>query len=121
MMLVPVYVAPSTIEGLGLFAAEPISEGDLIYRYESQFDKVFLRDRLHELPKQSRDFVRRYATAHPRDPNKLVLDSDEARFMNHSKTPNTDFSVPLVGIALQDIEAGTELTANYKQFKRRSS
>ncbi|MFT6876295.1 MAG: hypothetical protein ACI9XK_003097 [Granulosicoccus sp.] len=121
MMLVPCYVAPSSIEGQGLFSAEPINSGDEIYRFDPEFDKVFSREYLETIPKQTKEFIRRYTIAHPEDRNKLVLDSDEGRFMNHSRTPNVDFTHRSVGVALNFIPPGTELTADYKYFKRRSA
>jgi SET domain-containing protein len=36
--------------------------------------------------------------------------------MNHSDTPNTDFSAFGGGTACRDIAAGEELTCNYHQF-----
>ncbi len=37
-------------------------------------------------------------------------------YMNHSREPNVDFSVPGVGTSLRDISAGEELTCDYRQF-----
>ena len=40
MMLVQTYVAPSEVEGVGVFAAKKIEKGDLIWRYDPSFDRL---------------------------------------------------------------------------------
>jgi len=116
MMTVRCYLAPSTIEGLGIFAAETIAKGDLIWRFEPQFDQILSLDYSASLPDHVREFLERYSYAHPTDASRIVLDADEGRFMNHSETPNTDFSTPEIGVALSAISRGEELTCDYRQF-----
>lgn len=43
MLLVPTYVAPSAIQGLGVFAAEPVTEGAPIWRFEPGIDLTHAR------------------------------------------------------------------------------
>ncbi|MFN3146760.1 MAG: SET domain-containing protein-lysine N-methyltransferase, partial [Paracoccaceae bacterium] len=62
------------------------------------------------------EFMDRYSYEDPYNPDNVVLDADEGRFMNHSDTPNLDFSGKDFGYALWDIPAGTELTCNYAEF-----
>jgi SET domain-containing protein len=45
-----------------------------------------------------------------------VLEFDHGRFMNHSPTPNTDFTNPALGLATCAIAAGEEITCDYRQF-----
>ena len=40
MMLIRTYVAASAIEGVGMFAAEPIARGASIWRLEPDFDRA---------------------------------------------------------------------------------
>ena len=63
-----------------------------------------------------REFLDRYGYLSAPESDMLVLDFDEGRFMNHSDTPNTDFTRPDVGLALEDIPAGTEITCDYACF-----
>lgn len=116
MMTVRCYLAPSKIEGLGVFAAEPISAGETVWKFDPTFDQVFSTNYPKTQPDHVREFLERYTYAHPNDPRLIVLDSDEGRFMNHADAPNTDFSDPEKGVALVDIAAGEELTCDYKHF-----
>lgn len=115
-MTVRCYLAPSKIEGLGVFATHQVSQGEIIWRFDPEFDQVFSADYIQRQPDHIKEFLERYTYAHPSDPRLMVLDSDEGRFMNHSDQPNTDFSDPEVGIALWDIEVGEELTCDYRHF-----
>lgn len=116
MMTVRCYLAPSAIEGLGVFAAEPIARGGIAWRFNPQFDQVFSYETLADQPEHVREFLERYGYAHHEDPSLWVLDADEGRFMNHALAPNLDFSSPTVGVATRDIAAGEELTCDYACF-----
>ena len=116
MMTVRCYLAPSKIEGLGVFTSEPIARGDIIWRFDPNFDQVFAANFPETLPPHVREFMERYTYVHPHDPSSIVLDADEGRFMNHSDTPNIDFSNPEIGVALLDIGENEELTCNYAEF-----
>lgn len=116
MMLVPTYVAPSPIEGVGVFAAEPIPAGTLIWELAPGLDRLIRRDEVKGLPPVLQAFVERYSYPYPHDPEQLIVELDNGRFMNHSDRPNTVFSDPDGGYTLRDIEAGEELTCNYAEF-----
>ena len=116
MMTVRCYLAPSAIEGLGVFTANHISHGELVWKFDPEFDQIFSTDYIKGQPGHVKEFLERYTYAHPSDPRLVVLDSDEGRYMNHSERPNIDFSDPEVGVALRDISAGEELICDYRQF-----
>ena len=67
-------------------------------------------------PDHIQEFMDRYSYVNPRDPSLVILDADEARFMNHSDMPNVDFSSDISGRALRDIGADEELTCDYACF-----
>jgi uncharacterized protein len=116
MLLVSTYVAPSRIEGVGVFAAEPIAAGARIWALEPRFDRLIGRAELPTLPPHVQAFVDRYSYPYPHDPEKLIVELDNGRFMNHSEAPNTRFDDPDAGFALCSIAAGEELTCNYAEF-----
>ena len=116
MMLVPTYVAPSRIEGVGVFAAEDIEEGALIWQLAPGLDRLIRKDEIASLPPLFQSFVERYGYPYPHDSDVLIVELDNGRFMNHADAPNTRFSDPDVGITLRDIAAGEELTCNYAEF-----
>ncbi|HEY6633321.1 MAG TPA: SET domain-containing protein-lysine N-methyltransferase [Rhizobiaceae bacterium] len=116
MLLVSTYVAASDIEGVGVFAAAPIGMGASIWRLNPDFDRLIPADSYDDMPETMKELIDRYAYPSPDRPGYLVYEVDNGRFMNHSDTPNTDFSEYGVGRATRDIAAGEELTCNYREF-----
>lgn len=116
MLLVPTYVAPSPIEGVGVFAAEDIPVGAPIWELNLELDRLLEPEQLATLPPVLRAFAERYGYPYPHDPTRLVLEMDNGRFMNHAVHPNTSFVDPDVGYTVQVIRAGSELTCNYGEF-----
>ncbi|MCR9128003.1 MAG: SET domain-containing protein-lysine N-methyltransferase [Alphaproteobacteria bacterium] len=117
MLLIDTYVGPSPIEGVGVFAAEPIKAGQIIYRFEPDFDRLIALSDADRLPEPIRRFIDRYTYPHPGEAGVVVLDADNGRHMNHSETPNTDFRDAIVGRAIRDIAPGEEITCNYAEFE----
>ncbi len=116
MMLIPTYVAPSRIEGVGLFAAENIPAGALIWRLEPALDRLLTKEDLAALPADHQAFVERYGYPYPHDPSITIIELDNGRFMNHSTAPNTNFSDPDTGFTRTFIPAHDELTCDYSEF-----
>lgn len=118
MLLVKTYVAPSSVHGLGLFAAEIINSGELIWNHDFFFDKVFDKldeDHLSKYPLM-KEFFNHFCWRHP--VSKLLHCSlDNERFCNHSRTPNTSqFDKVYEMHAARDIEQGEEITCDYRTF-----
>ena len=116
MMTVRCYLGPSKIEGLGVFCHDPIKKGDVIWLFDARFDRLIPVEDIDSAPEQMREFLDRYSYPMIGYPGQMVLDVDEGRFMNHSDSPNTDFTAPDAGYALRDIPAGEELTCDYASF-----
>jgi SET domain-containing protein len=116
MLLFKNCVAPSSIEGVGVFTAERILQGDVIWRSDRRLDVLISIAELESLPASVREFVLRYGYPSNSDDSAIVIESDNGRFMNHSVEANTDFSTPSIGIAKRNIEAGEEVTCNYGEF-----
>jgi hypothetical protein len=117
MLLIDTYVGPSAIEGVGVFAAEPVAAGQLIYRLDPRFDREIPRLSIADMPEPIQRFLERYAISHPLDRGLLLLDTDNGRHMNHSPDPNTDFRDPYEGYAIRDIAPGEEILCDYAQFE----
>ena len=116
MMMVRSYLAPSAIEGLGVFSVSDIRKGSLVWLYNPDFDVRYLADEIARQPKHFREYMERYTYPDPEDRDFVVLDCDEGRFMNHADQPNVDLSDAKRGVATCDIPAGVELTCDYRQF-----
>jgi SET domain-containing protein len=116
MLLVKTRALASPIEGVGLFAAEPIAKGAVVWRFEPGLDIIAPEDRIAALPESAQAFFRRYAFPCPFFPGGLLLGFDNTRFVNHSPTPNLDNTGPET-IALRDIADGEELTTDYGELE----
>jgi hypothetical protein len=117
VLLIPNYVGPSPIEGVGVFAAAPVRKGTAIWSLDKRFDQVLSAADIDALAEEQRAFVERYGYTHTTRPELTVLEMDNGRFMNHSANPNTDFTDPVVGWAIRDIAEGEEITCNYAEFE----
>lgn len=115
MLLVPTYVAPSAIEGLGLFAAAPIAKGTTVWRFDPLLDLVFPEGLLAGYPPGTQAFLRKYGYLQKGTQGYRILDGDNGRFMNHSDRANTD-NTGETSFATRDIAAGEEITCNYGEF-----
>lgn len=116
MLLVATYVAPSSVEGVGVFADADIVAGSLIWRFDPLFDRLLSVSEIAALDRIQQDHVARYGYGYPVDRRLTVLETDNGRFMNHSEAPNTVFSDAHFGYARDDIPTGTELLCDYNEF-----
>jgi SET domain-containing protein len=116
MMIVPTYVGPSSIEGVGIFAAEDIRAGTPIWVLDETLDLLLTKKQLSNLPPLQHAFMERYGYPHMTRAGLTVLEFDNGRFMNHAASPNTDFRDPETGWAIRHIAAGEEITCNYAEF-----
>ena len=115
MMMVRTELRPSNIHGIGVFLTEPVRAGQLIWRFDSRIDRVFSDAELNDMPAILHDFLRTYSTLDS-ERRLWVLCGDNGRHFNHSDDPNTCSLGIAFGddIAAQDMQAGTELTSDYR-------
>ncbi|HSD93091.1 MAG TPA: SET domain-containing protein [Methyloceanibacter sp.] len=116
MLTVSTYLAPSAIQGLGVFAGEFIERGRLFWSLNPKFDIFVYPHEIGTYPPHLQDYIARYTYPHLEMPGVVILDCDNGKFMNHSLSPNTDFRIFDRGYALVDIAAGEEITCNYHEF-----
>lgn len=113
MFLVPTAVRRSPIAGHGVFAAEPIPAGSLIWEFTPGVDWRIPPQDLARFPEPYQTELRRWCY-HDED-DSYVLCGDAAKFMNHAGAPNCDDSGAAT-TANRDIAAGEELTCDYRTF-----
>lgn len=116
MLLIPTYVAPSAIEGVGVFAAEPIAAGARIWLLDPKLDRLVHKDEISSLPPAMQALAARYGYPSGDDPDLIILELDHGCYMNHSLAPNSRFDTPDGGYAIRDIDAGEEITCDYGDF-----
>lgn len=112
MLLVRTQVKPSPIAGLGLYAAQNISAGQVWWRYDDRIDRTFSAEEYEKLPPHIQEWLRTYAYLQS---GLWVLCGDHAMFVNHSDQPNS-ITAGNESIALRDIPAGHEIVENYREF-----
>lgn len=118
MLLVKTKLDLSDIHGIGLFADEFIQKGTVIWRFDSPFDSRFDERQIEQLPESSREQIKKYSYREKQS-GLYVLCGDDARFFNHSATPNCfDFQDENqdITVARRDIRKGEELTCDYALF-----
>jgi uncharacterized protein len=109
-LLVNAYVAPSSIAGMGVFAAERIPKGTRVWEFTPGFDLVYDDiARFHPL------VVAHLTTYCYRIDGKYVFCADHAKFFNHADDPSCGDDDEYT-FAARDIEAGEELTSDYRRF-----
>jgi hypothetical protein len=117
MLLIETRIGPSPVHGIGLFAAHTVARGTPVWRFTPPFDLELPPSSLDALTAAQRDRMLHYGYLDPRL-GTFILCCDDARFVNHSATPNleADFTDDPHGVdrAARDIAAGEELTADYR-------
>src|ERR1700754_2190667 len=116
MLLVDVYLDKSSIEGIGVFAKNHIPRGALVWKFDPSYDRRIAVDIYERETGPVKTYLDRYCYPDRRDPNYIVFEADDARYMNHADDPNCDVSAPEATYALRDIAPGEEMTCDYNHF-----
>lgn len=119
MFLIPTYLAASPIHGTGVFTPAPIAAGSKIWELSPPVDWEIPPEDLKRFPEPYRERLKMYCYLN--EQGVYVLCGDNAKFMNHSDTPNCDDTGGIRTIALVDIPAHTELTCDYRTFDMESA
>jgi len=116
MLVVRTYVAASKINGLGVFAAQPIPRNHPVWVEHSIFNIVLTPEQVATLPPVSQDYIEKYAWTDDVGAQHIGVDAD--KYINHSDDPNCGWVAAGAGIsvALRDIEADEEITEDYKTY-----
>jgi len=97
-------------KGIGLIADQKIKKGQAVWTYSPIID---IKVKKKDIPKESKEFFHTYGVEY-RGVNYIFLNIDNARFINHSKKPNTKHLGNFKdNIALRDIKKGEEITIDY--------
>lgn len=113
MLVVPTYVAPSSIRraGTGLFATTAIARSATVWKLHPKSFLTIGREEAALLPDCAFLFLRTYATLRE---SGWMLAWDNGRFINHSDGPNLIFDHAGNLIAARDIASDEELTEDYR-------
>lgn len=109
-----VYVDDSKIQGKGLIAKIDISKNEIIVDYR---DVVWHKKSVHDLTEY--EINHQWIVMLEEDVCETTNIVKEITYMNHSRTPNTNWFVEQKYItAARDIKAGEEITIDYRLEKR---
>jgi hypothetical protein len=98
-----------------VFLLQPVSKGDLIWRFDARIDRVYTEAEIATVPEHMQRFLRTYSTWHQAT-ELWVFCGDNGRHFNHSDQPTTVSNAIAFGEdrAAADLPAGTELTSDYR-------
>ena len=121
MLLVKTRIGPSTIHGIGLFAAEFIPKGTMTWRFDRSVDGIYTKSEVGRLPEPKHTEILGMHFAYlSKQTGRYVDCGDDARFMNHADEPNTIEVVKeeeeRPNVAARDIQKGEEITIDYGLF-----
>ena len=119
MLKVKTYLDKSAVHGIGIFAAEDIAAGTVIWEFNPLVDLEFPPDRWEALRRTVCDIsfqeVEKYSY---KEKDRIIVCLDNAQFMNHD---DMEYNVGNAAegsdmIARRQIAAGEELVCNYFEY-----
>ena len=115
MLTIKTFLAPSAVHGIGLFAAEPIAVGEVVWKFNKLVDRVYSEKTFLKICLNSPDDgLAHLLNASYLRGGKFYYLTDNARFINHSEDfSNIVFEDDLTEVALREITTGEELLENY--------
>lgn len=115
MLVVETYIGKSTISGMGLFAAEDIPEGTVMWVFDPRIDRVIRQEEMSDAPELVLEYIDKYAWVGSDGHWHIGIDND--KFCNHSVNPNKGFvHEDNTFVALRDIAKGEEITEDYSTY-----
>lgn len=105
-------VAVSSIHGLGLFAAEPIAKGAVVWQHDPWLDGWVEPRDLSSIDQIHVDHFMCWDESR----QAWIRAMDNVNWMNHSSHPNLNTPNKYIHIASRDIDEGEELTVNYQDI-----
>jgi hypothetical protein len=116
MLLIETYLDKSPIQGLGVFSKRAVAKGTVVWTLDRRFDRLIRVEDYEGTSGQVKAYLDRYCYPRRSEPQYIVLEADDARYMNHADAPNCGFTSEEQAVALRDIAEGEELTCDYNAF-----
>ncbi|MBY0472913.1 SET domain-containing protein [Patescibacteria group bacterium] len=98
-----IFVGPSQIEGLGVFAKRNFVKGETVLRWNP---KALTEQEFKNIPPEQKRYLFKLENG-----INVLMQSPE-KFVNSSDSPNTH-TVGQSDVAIRDIKVGEEITSNY--------
>lgn len=115
MLTVKTYLAPSSVHGIGLFAAEDIPAQSVVWKFNDHVDKQFSHEHFLRICNDLNECtLKHFLNSSYRRGGSYFYLTDNARFVNHAPLQkNIIFIDDYTEIALKDIKANEELFEDY--------
>ncbi len=119
MLTIATYLDRSLLHGIGVFAADNIAKGQVVWEFNPLVDLEFTAEQWRKIERNSAPesflHIRRYSY---KEDNKYYLCVDNAQFMNHSKLAANVANDKLTNtmVACTNIRKGEELLCNYFEY-----
>lgn len=116
MLSVKTYLAPSSVHGIGLFAAEDIPANSTIWQFNKHIDKILSETNFIKICRGlNHHALKHFLNSTYRRGGQYFYLTDNARFINHSDDfSNIYFADDFTEIASRDIRAHEELLEDYR-------
>lgn len=123
MYKIAISTGDSEIEGKGVFAAQNISKGTIVWIFTEEHDLLFTQPEFEQLSAEDKELLHKIAYLSPWTGLWVSPPKDDpARYTNHSTENNltvvydANISPEPYFIANRDIAEGEEITNNYHEF-----
>jgi SET domain-containing protein len=114
MLTVKTYLAPSSVHGIGLFAAELIPANSIIWQYNEYIDTIYPEDIFLNICRNiHQNTLEQLLNSSYKRSGRYFYLTDNARFINHSDVANIAFVDDYTEVALQEIKPREEILENY--------
>lgn len=120
MFTIKTSLGNSKINGTGVFADEPLKKGEIIWKFVKHFDVKITDKQFKTLPKIAQEYILHFAYYSKKEGG-YILCSDNAKFTNHSSTPNMKTLNKVNSIVTSDIKVGDEILEDYFYFDELAS
>lgn len=115
MLTIPTRLQSSPLHGIGVYTVEPVARGTLVWTFHPGFDVEWDDATVAQLPEPAQRFLKMHAYR-ALETGRLTLNTDYAKHMNHSDTPNLISDAHSNYYAARDLAAGEELLCDYRAF-----
>jgi SET domain-containing protein len=114
MLTVKTYLAPSSIHGIGLYAAEFIPAKSIVWQYNEHIDYIYSEDIFLNICRNIHEntLLHLLNCSYKRSGRFFYL-TDNARFINHSDLANIAFVDDYSEISIREIKPNEEILENY--------
>ena len=113
MIVVKTKLRETKDKGIGLFANEFLPKGTIWWKDSPDFDKIITKEEYNLSSDLQKEFYKTYMFV--KKDGTMYMCLDNARFINHSNTPNTG-NIGEDCLTLKDIQKNEELTCDYRDI-----